>query len=155
MTVDEALALARSYGVEVTLEGNELQLEAEAPPPPGVLALLGRGKWDIVGALRQREAEERRRVVQWVNDNFSSSPPGVCAHCGEGPRLDDPFVRLFVGSDRGEVHALCHGPWLAEREAEARRALRITSANSPRSPYGAASTQHIERKKECEDGQHS
>ena len=126
MTVTEALELARSQGVEVTLDGDDLVLEAEAAPPPGLLAILGRGKWDIVAALRLREAEERRRIVQWVNDHFASSPPGVCAYCGDGPRSEDLFVRLFVGNDRGEVHALCHAVWLTEREAEARRALRIT-----------------------------
>ncbi len=125
MTVDDALAVARSHGVRVTVDGNDLALEADAPPPPGLLAILGRGKWDIIAALRQRDAEERRRIVQWVNDHFASSPPGVCAHCGDGPRSEDPFVLLFVGNDRGEVHASCHPTWLAEREAEARRALRI------------------------------
>ena len=125
MTVEEALELARRHGVNVMLDGDSLHLEADAPPPNGLLAILGRGKWDIVAALRLREAEERRRIVQWVNDHFASSPPGVCAHCGEGPRSEDPFVLLFVGNDRGEVHASCHSAWLAEREAEARRALRI------------------------------
>ena len=125
MTVEEALALARRHGVKVALDGNDLALEADAPPPAGLLAILGRGKWDIVAALRQREAEERRRIVQWVNDNFRSSPPGVCAHCGDGPRSDDAFVRLFVGSDQGEVHASCHSAWLAAREVQARRALGL------------------------------
>ena len=125
MTVTEALQLARSQGVEVTLDGDDLVLKAEAAPAPGLLAILGRGKWDIVAALRLREAEERRRIVQWVNDHFAASPPGVCAHCGAGPRSDDPFVLLFVGNDRGEVHSSCHSTRLAEREAEARRALRF------------------------------
>ena len=125
MTVTEALELARSQGVEVTLDGDELVLEAEVAPPPGLLAILGRGKWDIGAALRLREAEERRRIVQWVNDHFASSPPGVCAHCGDGLRSEDTLVLLFVGNDRGEVHASCHPTWLAEREAEACRALGI------------------------------
>jgi hypothetical protein len=125
VTVTEALQLARSQGVEVTLDGDDLVLEAQAAPAPGLLAILGRGKWDIVAALRLREAEERRSIVQWVNDHFASSPPGVCAHCGEGERSEDPFVRLFVGNDRGDVHASCHPTWLAEREAEACRALGI------------------------------
>jgi hypothetical protein len=125
VTVDDTLKLARDCGVRVTLDGNDLALEADAPPPPRLLAVIGRGKWDIVAVLRQREAEERRRIVQWVNDHFASSPPGVCAHCGDGLRSEDPFVLLFVGNDRGEVHASCHSTWLAEREAEARRALRF------------------------------
>jgi hypothetical protein len=125
VTVTEALELARLQGVEVTLDGDDLVLKAEAAPPPRLLAILGRGKWDIVGALRLREAEERRRIVQWVNDHFASSPSGVCAHCGDGLRSEDPFVLLFVGSNQGEVHANCHASWLADREKEARRALRL------------------------------
>ena len=125
VTVDEALELARRHGVEVRLDGNDLELEADEPPPRGVLAVLGRGKWDIVAALRLREAEERRRIVQWVNDHFTSSQADICAHCGGGPRSDDPFVLLFVGNDRGDVHASCHAAWQAKREAEARRALGL------------------------------
>ncbi len=127
MTVDDALALARSHGVRVTLDGDDLALEADAPPPPGLLGMLGRGKWDIIAALRQREAEERRRVVQWVNDHFASSPSGVCTHCGEGPRSEDPFALLFVGDDRAEVHSSCHSGWRTEREAEARKALGLVA----------------------------
>jgi hypothetical protein len=123
VTVDDALRLARDCGVRVMLDGNDLALEADAEPPPGLLAILGRGKFDIVAVLRQREAEERRRIVQWVNDHFISSAPGVCAHCGGGPRVEDPFVLLFVGNDRGDVHGSCHAAWQAEREAEASRAL--------------------------------
>ena len=134
MTVTEALELARSQGVEVTLDGDDLVLEAQAAPAPGLLAILGRGKWDIVAALRLREAEERRRIVQWVNDHFAASPPGVCAHCGDGLRSEDPLVLLFVGNDRGEVHASCHSTWLAKREAEACRALGL--GESSRSSTG-------------------
>ena len=125
MTVEEALELARRHGVNVILDGDSLHLQADAPPPNGLLAILGRGKWDIVAALRLREAEERRRIVQWVNDHFASSPPGVCAHCGDGPRSKDPFVLLFVGNDRGEVHASCHSAWIAQQEAQARSALGL------------------------------
>jgi hypothetical protein len=77
VTVTEALQLARSQGVEVTLDGDDLVLKAEVAPPPRLLAILGRGKWDIVAALRLREAEERRSIVQWVNNHFASSLPGV------------------------------------------------------------------------------
>jgi hypothetical protein len=85
--------------------------------------MLRHYKRELVSALRMREAEQRSLITQWVNDHFASSPPGVCAHCGGGPRSQDPFVLLFVGNDRGEVHASCHPTWLAEQEAAARRAL--------------------------------
>jgi hypothetical protein len=125
VTVDDALKLARDCGVRVTLDGNDLALEADAPPPPRLLAVIGRRKWDIVAVLCQREAEERRAIVRWINDKFASSPTGVCVHCGDGPRSEDPFVLLSVGNDRGEVHSSFHSTWLAERVREARRALRL------------------------------
>jgi hypothetical protein len=141
VTVDDALKLARDYGVRVTLEGDDLALEAETPPPPGVVAILGRGKWDIVAALRLREAEERRRIVQWVNDHFTPSLAGACVHCGDGPRPEDPFVLLFVGSDRGEVHSSCHPAWLAAREAEACKALGLEIRRRMANVTGFVSTQ--------------
>jgi hypothetical protein len=133
MTVEEALELARRHGVNVMLDGDSLHVEADAPPPNALLALLGRGKWDIVTVLRQRKAEERSLIARWIADNFTPSPPGVCAHCGDGLRIADPFVLLFVGSDRGEVHSSCHSTWLAERGADARRALRLQWPSDERS----------------------
>ena len=125
MTVEEALELARRHGVNVMLDGDSLHLEADTPPPNGLLAILGRGKWDIVAALRLREAEERRRVIQRIADNFTPSPPGVCAHCAEGARVADPFVLLFANDDRADIHSSCHSAWWAKREAEARSALGL------------------------------
>ena len=124
-TVDEVLRVAESAGVTVLVEGYDLVLEHEADPPPNLVAMLRHYKPELVSALRMRQADQRSLIIQWINDHFASSPPGVCAHCGDGPRPDDPFVLLFVGNDRGEVHASCHATWLAEREAEARRALRF------------------------------
>ena len=149
MTVDEALDLARSHGVEVRLStaGNGLHLEARAEPPPRLLAILGCGKWDIVAVLRQREAEERRRITQWVADNFTSSSAGFCALCGGGPRPDDPFVLLFVGSDRADVHSSCHSAWRAEKEAEARKALGAGARGSTSSDDCGADTATRRRKR--------
>jgi hypothetical protein len=116
-TVDDVLRVAKSAGVTVLVEGYDLVLEHEADPPPNLVAMLRHYKPELVSALRMRQAEQRSLITQWVNDNFTSSPPGVCAHCGDGPRTEDPFVLLFVGNDRGEVHSSCHSAWLAEREA--------------------------------------
>jgi hypothetical protein len=64
-------------------------------------------------------------VQRWINDHFTPSPPGVCVHCREGTRADDPFILMFVASDRADVHSSCHAAWRAEREAEAMAALDL------------------------------
>jgi hypothetical protein len=139
VTVDDALAVARSHGVRVTVDGNDLVLEADAPPPPGLLAILGRGKWDIIAALRQRDAEERRRIVRWVNDHFASSPPGVCAHCGDGAEIRGPF-RSAVRRNRPRRGACLMSPDMAGK-ARSRgphgprdRLMRTSDSNSARRP---------------------
>ena len=125
MTVDDVLGMAKSAGVTVLVEGYNLVLEHDDDPPANLVAMLRHFKPELISALRMRQAEQRSLITQWVNDNFTSWPAGVCAHCGEGARSEDPFVLLFVGSDRGEVHSSCHPTWVAEQEAAARRALRI------------------------------
>jgi hypothetical protein len=133
VTVDDALKLARDYGVRVTLDGDDLSLEADRAPPADLVAALKTAKSVIVGELRlrqaldrqRREEVERRDITRWINNHFISSPPGRCIHCGGGPRANDRFVLIFVGSDRADVHASCHQTWLAERQAAAREALGL------------------------------
>jgi hypothetical protein len=48
----EALKVARSAGIELRLDGDDLVLEAMAPPPADILALLSRHKPGIVTWLR-------------------------------------------------------------------------------------------------------
>jgi hypothetical protein len=133
MRVDDVLRMATSACVTVQVEGSNLVLEYDADPPEDVIAALKAAKPAIVGELRvrsardhsRREEVERREIVRWINNNFVPSAPGICCHCGGGPRAGDGFVLLFVGSDRADVHSSCHPAWLAAREAEARIALGI------------------------------
>ena len=126
MTVDEALKLARDYGVRVALDGNDLALEADSPPPPRIVAILGRGKFDIIAVLRQREAEERHLITQWINDNFTSVASRrlrPLRRRRSGRREIRPAYSSVT--IEGDVHASCHAAWLAEREAEASAALGL------------------------------
>ena len=132
MTVDDVLRMTSSAGASVLVDGYDLVLEHDVDPPANLVAMLRHFKSELVSALRMRQAEQRGLITQWVNDNFTSSPAGVCAHCGDGPRSEDPFVLLFVGTDRGEVHSSCHSTWLAEREAEARKALGLEAHSAGR-----------------------
>ena len=102
-------------------------------PSADVVAAFKAAKSAIVSELRlrqaldrqRREELERRDISRWINSHFNSSAPGQCIHCGGGPRNNDRFVIVFVGSDRADVHASCHQTWLAERQAAARRALGL------------------------------
>jgi len=127
-TVDDVLRMAKSAGVTVLVEGYDLILEHEADPPPHLVAMLRHYKRELVGALRMREAEQRSLVAQWINNHFTSSPASVCAHCGGGPRPDDPFVLLFVGTDRARCTAPAtrHGSLSARLRPAKLSALRPT-----------------------------
>jgi hypothetical protein len=52
MSAVEALKAARAAGVGIALEGEDLMLEASAPPPAAVLDALSRHKADIIALLR-------------------------------------------------------------------------------------------------------
>jgi len=52
MSAAEALKAARAAGISVHIDGDDLLLEASAPPPPAVLDLLSRHKAGIVALLR-------------------------------------------------------------------------------------------------------
>jgi hypothetical protein len=55
MSAAEALKAARAAGIRVGIDGDDLMLEASAPPPPAVLDLLSRHKAGIVALLRPAE----------------------------------------------------------------------------------------------------
>lgn len=52
MSAEEALTQARAAGIRVAIVGDDLALEASAPPPAEVLDLLARYKANIVTLLR-------------------------------------------------------------------------------------------------------
>ncbi len=52
MSAAEALKAARAAGIELGIDGDDLVLEASAPPPAAVLGLLSRHKAGIVTLLR-------------------------------------------------------------------------------------------------------
>jgi hypothetical protein len=102
---------------------------SEPPITDGVLTTwseVEEGRAAIVdhdGRIPRAWAEECRVVVRWINDHFRASPIGQCAHCGQGARPGDPFVMLFAGEDRADVHASCWRAWQAAQEVRALAAL--------------------------------
>lgn len=136
-TVDDVLRRAETAGVALVIEGESLALDHDGELPSDLVAEIKRFKPEIVSTLRRREAvalahnrqrrevEERRAIQFWINDHFEDTPPGVCMHCGGLRLAGDPFVKMFVGSARGDVHASCHPAWLKARQDEARKALGL------------------------------
>ena len=52
MSAAHALKSARAVGIRVRIDGDDLELEAAAPPPPGMLDLLSLHKADLLTLLR-------------------------------------------------------------------------------------------------------
>jgi hypothetical protein len=121
MSAFDVVRVARAAGATLSVDGGSLVIEADNRPPQEVFDDLRAHKAEILELLR----EERRAVVMWINDHFKSSAPGRCALCGDDSRVGDPFVAIFVGRDRADVHASCHPAWVAKQETEARVALGI------------------------------
>ena len=51
MNAREILDLAQQHGVQVSIEGNHLHLEAQQPPPPNLIDLLRNHKADLLAYL--------------------------------------------------------------------------------------------------------
>ena len=118
----DALKLARRSGIKLDIDGGQVSLEwPDTSTAQAVIDLLRRLKPEVTELL----SAERRAIVMWINDNFRPRPTGRCVHCAGGGRQHDPFVVLFVGDDRADVHTSCHPQWAAEQEAKARAALGI------------------------------
>jgi hypothetical protein len=114
--------MARRSGFKLVVDGDDIAFEVpDSPIAYPIIDILRQQKPKIVDVLR----DERRAVLRWIADNFRSSPPGVCTHCGDACQRDYPFVILFVGEDRADIHASCHPVWVAKQEANARAALGI------------------------------
>jgi hypothetical protein len=60
----EALNAARAVGIELTIDGDDLVLEASASPPNAVLDLLSRHKTDVVALLRRQKRGNAFEQVQ-------------------------------------------------------------------------------------------
>ncbi len=64
MSALKALRTARAAGVNVTLSGDNLALEASSPPPNALLEDLSRNKADIIALLRT--GADRRNAEDWL-----------------------------------------------------------------------------------------
>ena len=126
----DIIRIARAAGGRATVGGLSLVPEARACRRRRCSAVLRAHKPEILELLQA----ERRVVLRHIADHFQSSPLGQCAHCGGGSQSNDPFVILFVGEDRADIHASCYPRWLAEQEWSARKAVDASSLRQETRP---------------------
>jgi hypothetical protein len=145
MSAVEALHAARAVGVTVTLNGENLVLEANAEPPQAVLHVLAHHKRGIVALLRSGQdgwtAEAWRArfdelrakaevgafnscIAEWLNRNPSPSLAGRCAWCGKAETSRAMVVPYGAGEHHAWLHAECWPSWHQSRRREAAMALR-------------------------------
>ena len=145
MSAVEALSAARAAGVTVTLNGENLVLEANAEPPQAVLHVLAHHKHAIVALLRSGQngwtAEDWRArwdelrvkaeigafnscIAEWLNRNPSPSPAGCCTWCGKAETPSATVLPFGAGEHHAWLHAECWRAWHQSRRAEATAALR-------------------------------
>jgi len=124
MNAAEVVRIARAAAVELSVEGDSLVVEGELGP--AVINQLHEHKPEVLELLRA----ERRAIVRRMNERFRPGPAGECAHCGKG---SGPFVALFCGQARAEIHPDCYSAWISEREAEARAEIAAELSTNDRS----------------------
>jgi hypothetical protein len=140
MSAAEALKAARDAGIELQLDGDDLVLEASAPPPAAVLDLLSRHKPGILVLLRA--GRDGLSAEDW--QGFFDERAGIAEFDGGLPRIHaearafaccvaewrnrnsvrSPPGRCLACGDGDHAHdPRCWPTWHAGRKAEAIAAL--------------------------------
>jgi hypothetical protein len=133
MSAAEAVMEARAAGIHLGVEGDDLVLEAAAPPPPAVLDQLSRHKPAIV--LWLRPGADGWSGEDW--HSFFDKRAGIAEFGGGLPR-DQAEARAF---------ACCVPEWLNRNPVRSPpgRCLCCGAGNHPHDPllpYGGESTGH-------------
>ena len=110
--------------MQLEVEGKDLAYEVpDDPIAYSIIDNLRRHKPEIV-AFSGTNATQSSGGSPTISDRRRWS---VCALLRRWQRKDDPFVIVFVGEDRADIHASCYPRWLAEQESSARVAIHASS----------------------------
>jgi hypothetical protein len=140
MNAAEALHAARAAGINVGIDGDDLVLEAAAPPPPSVIDALSHYKVDIIALLRPMS--ERRSAVDW--QAFFDERAGVAEFDGGLPSAKTEAMAF----------ASCVIEWLNEHPAPSvpGRCVSCGISESPSAvvlPFGTEAGTHAWLHAEC------
>jgi hypothetical protein len=133
MSAVEALKAARAAGFHLGIDGDDLVLEAPAPPPPAVIDLLSRHKAEVMALLRP--AEDGWSAEDW--QIFFDERAGIVEFDGGLPRAEA----------EAQAFACCVVEWLNHNpeRSPAGRCLDcggLNHAHDPLLPYGVEPTGH-------------
>jgi hypothetical protein len=110
MSAAQALQVARSAGIKVRIEGDDLLLEAAGPPPAALLDLLSHNKKGILAILRPgRDGwsaedwhvffDERASIAEFdggVPRSDAEARAFACLHCGMAEPQSGAFAARTV-----------------------------------------------------------
>jgi hypothetical protein len=74
MSAAEALQAAQNAGVEICIDGDDLVLEASAPPPAAVLDLLSRHEAEVLALLVATARENKLLAPTPLSDGSQVRP---------------------------------------------------------------------------------
>jgi hypothetical protein len=92
MSAADALKAARDAGVQLGLDGDDLMLEASAPPPPAILDLLSRHKAEVLTLLHATARQ--------------STLPAPTPSLSNAPQLPEPGLEEPCAARRGRVQEI-------------------------------------------------
>lgn len=140
MSTVKAITAARDAGIQLSVDGDDLVLEASAAPPSDVLDLLSRHKADIVTLLRP--GADYWSAEDWRT--FFDERAGIAEHDGGLARADA----------EAQAFAICVSEWMNRHSANSSpdRCLSCgeneTAAN-PLLPYGSEDHGHAWLHSDC------
>jgi hypothetical protein len=116
MSAAEALTVARAAGIQVRIDGDDLALEASAPPSAEVLDLLARHKAAILHELREvaNNPSPSVRATRPSQEMFEFAPPGDSANDSEA--LAERVAIMMESNGWDDATALQEAHWQADRE---------------------------------------
>jgi hypothetical protein len=166
MSAVEALRVARAVGIQLEIDGEDLVLQAPAPPPPAVVEALTHHKAEIVALLRPakdgwsaedwqlffderagifefdggipRAAAEAKAFEACVIEWLNRNPaPSPAGRCAWCAQLESDSASIVPFGTEPGTHAWLHGEcWRPWQEA--RRAEAVAALSRIGSPQTAA-----------------
>jgi hypothetical protein len=143
MSAAQALSAARAVGIHLEVDGDDLLLEASAPPPSAILEVLSQHKAEIVAVLRP--GRDGWSAEDW--QAFFDERAGIMEFDGGLPRAEAEAQAL----------ACCIVEWLNRNPTPSApgRCVRCGQAESRDAgvlPYGTEPGTHIWLHTECWPG---